>query len=845
MTLDKRRLSAEHRSEQEFGGGHLYSADRAEGPRRGAPAMMDIAFERRAMEIFDDALLLPADEQDAWVTEACGGDNAVLDAVLALRKAARRAAILPTELPAAYHNPAVAPPEHIGVYRLVHLLGRGGMGDVWRGERDDGLFDQTVAIKLVRAGLFTSTAASFFDTERRVLARLRHRNIAQLFDGGVTKEGLSYFVMELIEGQSIDEAAAKADSKEIARLLIEVCAGVQHAHANFVVHADIKPSNILVAKDGAPKLLDFGIAKVMNAAQDGDAESAAPMTPAYASPQRLSGEPPAPSDDIFALGVVLSELLTGAHRGPEEQLPLKPSAVCSPLQRAELAGDLDAIVARATDPRPEHRYASASELADDLTRWLQRRPVRARGGDWRYSTAKLLVRHRSAFIAGAAALAGLIIALAVTTQLYQRAERERINAEARFNDTRALAKYQLFDLYDALARTPGVTETRYRLAQEAQIYLDRLSRTEGAPEAVRLETGAGYIRLAEIMGVPGRPNLADAPAARRNIARAREILTPLKGDQRDIELARAALHEAALAIWTDQKAEAAIPFLDEADKLLAGVPQSDQVRWTGFTAALRRLELLDWKSDFQAEKALATKVLAQIEAWPASMRGDTGYAIAHSTALTKLADATWYLGDHVGATDHYRAADAELDAAAKRFPNQADVMTGQIKAKYNIATAFEGPDAARRAIPILQDTLAIGEKLLPMNSRDETVQRSVRLARAALAESLADAGRLKESLALMEEQLDGMRALSAARPGDMQTLRDLAWNGATTALVRWRTGDRQGACRGWAEADRLYRDVQANHALNDWDRANQLPPLAQNLKVCRGEAPASTIDQPK
>ncbi|MCG3125288.1 MAG: Serine/threonine-protein kinase PknD [Phycisphaerae bacterium] len=338
-------------------------------------------------------------------------------------------------------------PPRIAAYEIVAKLGAGGMGDVYLGQRADGQFEQRVAIKLVKRGMESDEILRRFGAERQVLAGLEHPNIARLIDGGVTDDGRSYLVMEYVDGLPLDRylAGQRLDLRRRLSLFCEVCAAVQYAHQNLVVHRDLKPGNIFVDRAGRPKLLDFGIAKVL---QHEDAALTAtqggPMTPRYASPEQVRGERVTTASDVFALGVILYELLTG--RGPYEveaesraayehaiceQQPRRPSAVATDRSsRRVLVGDLDTIVLKALCKEPARRYPTAEQLADDVRRHLDGLPVRARADTWRYRAGKFIARNR--WTVSAAALAALVTVsgAVLSTILYVQAETARGQAVA-------------------------------------------------------------------------------------------------------------------------------------------------------------------------------------------------------------------------------------------------------------------------------------------------------------------------------------------------------------------------------------------------------------------------------
>ena len=335
----------------------------------------------------------------------------------------------------------------IGAYRVTREIGHGGMGAVYEALRDDDAFTKRVAIKMVSSGRDTAQVRRRFHHERQILARLEHRNIAALLDGGVTDDGRAYFAMEFIEGERIDRYCERhhLGVRERLQLFRQVCGAVQYAHQHLIIHRDLKPSNILVTPDGTVKLLDFGIAKLLDLSDTADPEltqtGVVPMTLMYASPEQRRGRPVATASDVYSLGVVLYELLSGKRPFDGEsaidqadQLPQPPSAVAADrrLQRT-LAGDLDSIVLKALRPEPALRYGSAELLSDDINNYLLGAPVTAQSGALSYRTGKFVRRHAAAVIAAALAIAALMGATVVSLHQAQvaRTERDRAVRESR------------------------------------------------------------------------------------------------------------------------------------------------------------------------------------------------------------------------------------------------------------------------------------------------------------------------------------------------------------------------------------------------------------------------------
>jgi WD40 repeat protein/serine/threonine protein kinase len=409
----------------------------------------------RATELFLSAVDLPLQERPSFLGRVCGPDAALREAVERLLRADEAAGDFLAPAP----RSAGAPRARVGPYQLVRVLGAGGMGTVWLAERDDGQFRKEVALKLVKRGMDSEAVLRRFRQERQVLADLEHPRIARLLDGGTTEEGLPYLVMERVEGRALlehcEEEGLDVDAR--LRLFQKVCETVQFAHERGVVHRDLKPGNVLVTRDGEPKLLDFGIAKVLDAGRDfGVLELTRTgerfLSPRYASPEQLRGEPVGPASDVYALGVILYELLTSLHPHGwtttswsefeldvlQRDAPLPSRAVLvrgdveAPAEgrRARsrrLRGDLDTIVLTALRKEPERRYASARALALDLGRHLAGRPVHARPDTLLYRLAKYVRRNRVLVYGAGAFVLLLSVALAVTLELYadsRRAEHE-------------------------------------------------------------------------------------------------------------------------------------------------------------------------------------------------------------------------------------------------------------------------------------------------------------------------------------------------------------------------------------------------------------------------------------
>lgn len=386
-----------------------------------------------------------------------------------------------------------------GAYRILELIGRGGMGSVFKAKRVDGELDQIVAIKLAERLSLDPQADERFRRERQILADLIHPNIARLLDGGTSEDGIAYLVMEFIPGTRIDEYCdeKQLDVKSRLRLFLQLCDAVAYAHEHLVVHRDLKPSNVLVTSEGELKLLDFGVAKVLDLSQ-GQQTQTLILTPDYASPEQVTGAPVTTATDVYGLGAVLYQLLTGksprtvSDVSPVRLLEAYRVPIVRPRRHAPaLARDLENILLKALHPQPERRYRSAREFAEDLERFLDRRPVKASPDRFPYRAHRFWQRHRVAVMAACFALAAI---LSVTLAYIREAHR----AERRFAQVRTLASRSLFDFEKSIRNIPGTLKARRQVAATAREYLQSLSEdAQGDKDLIR-ELAESYDRLGAI-----------------------------------------------------------------------------------------------------------------------------------------------------------------------------------------------------------------------------------------------------------------------------------------------------------------------------------------------------------
>jgi serine/threonine-protein kinase len=450
---------------------------------------------RRLEDLFERAGAVPPDARAAFLAEACPDDPALRSKVLSLLS-------VPTDASGALESVVsrsvealaaeTSSGQRVGPWRIVEPVGHGGMGLVYLAERADDEFAQRVALKLIRMPLATPELLSRFRSERQILANLNHPHIASLLDGGTSDGGVPYVAMEYVDGRALDRYCdeERLSIRDRLDLFLAVCDAVSHAHRNLIVHRDLKPGNILVTGDGTPKLLDFGIAKLLDPGDSTPSETQTGMllmTPAYASPEQVRGEPVTTASDVYSLGIILYELLTGRRpydvsttdpvevvRVVCDTMPNRPSSAAvtadaepstSPEERSrlrrtapdrlhkQLSGDLDNIALMALRKEPERRYGSVEALAQDVRKYLRGLPVLAGPDTWRYRVSKFITRNRAA-VSGTAAALLLVTALVSFYTVRLATERDRARLEAAKADQVASFLQGIFEVADP-NRTQG------------------------------------------------------------------------------------------------------------------------------------------------------------------------------------------------------------------------------------------------------------------------------------------------------------------------------------------------------------------------------------------------------
>jgi tetratricopeptide (TPR) repeat protein len=697
---------------------------------------------KQVEDLFHQAADLPSAERDAWLDKACGSDAALKAEVCALLASDEAApGFVQGKVDGAiagFHAGQAGLQRRIGPYRLVSVLGRGGMGTVYLAERADDQYQGEVAIKLVRPGMDTEFFLARFRRERQTLARLEHPNIARLLDSGATEDGLPYLVMERVRGAPINQYVRekKLGVEAILQLFLPVCAAVSHAHQHFVVHRDLKPGNILVDENGAPKLLDFGICKLLlhEPAADATATAAPMMTPDYASPEQVSGENVTVASDIYSMGAVLYELHTGVRphaisrytpreveRAICETGVRAPALVCAHRGLARrLAGDLDNIVLRAMRREPSRRYASVEQLAGDIRAHLEFRPVAARPDSMGYRARKFTRRNRGAITAAAAIALALSGGIVVSVSQAQVARRN-------FADARKLANGLIFDVHDKIRDLPGALPARQAIARTSLTYLDRLAASAGHDANLRQELAAGYERIGAALGDVLGSSAGDTTAALATYRKGMSVIAPVAGNQEADRIRVVLLRRIGDVQFYTGHAEDALRSFNEAIGL--GTALHDQfpddrailmALGDAYGALQRTL-----RTEGKAERAVETAALEVKLYQDALANRPADHAIrAELAGATSVQGTILHMTNRLEeARQNFVRATAQWDDICRLEPNNMNYTRQRMLAYSHLGEVLGSPDYSNLgdqagALAAFQEMLAAARKLYEGNPND-------------------------------------------------------------------------------------------------------------------------------
>jgi len=785
---------------------------------------------RQIDQIFQAALDRDPRERSAFLDDACAGDASLLGEVESLIKSHDEAQSFiesplleeTTKILIERQDRPVAS-RLIGPYKVIREIGYGGMGSVLLASRADDQYRKAVAIKLIRRGMDTDSILSRFRHERQILASLDHPNIARLLDGGTTDDGLPYFVMDYIEGQTIDKYcdAHNLTTAERLKLFRTVCLAVHYAHQNLVVHRDIKPSNILVTPEGIPKLLDFGIAKLlkpeMYAQTIAPTETMVrPMTPDYASPEQVRGQPITTASDVYSLGVLLYELLTGhrpyrltssmlqdierviCEQEPEKpstainrtmdvsssdgaaQITLTPESVSKTREgqpdklRRKLAGDLDNIVLMAMRKEAQRRYASVEQFSEDIRRHLEGLPVIARKDTFTYRAGKFVKRHKAGVAAVALVITAILIGLAATIWQARVASNQREIAERRFNDVRTLANSLVFRLHDEIADLPGSTRARQTLVQMAVEYLDALAKEAGGDASLQAELASAYEKVGDVQGNPSNANLGDTQGALASYKKAQTIREALVQRNRADRKMRVGLARNQVFV-------------------------NDLLSQMGDTA-----------SALESQQRTLSLFEALVEEDPRDVDARNGLGSSEN----RLGYLLLTMGKAEQALEHHRKSEAIRKGLAAENPNEAQFRRNLAVSHLWLALTLVEINDLQEAIINWRQAIAGFEAIAFENPDSARSRRDVQSSYNGLGDALMKAGDLDGALESQQKALSLSEALYATDKNNAVLLEDLSYSLKQIGSILVTKADVAGALKHYRRALDIYEKRIAEDPMN-------------------------------
>jgi non-specific serine/threonine protein kinase/serine/threonine-protein kinase len=734
-------------------------------------------------------------------------------------------------------------PRRLGNYEIIRELGRGGMGTVYLARRADAQYEKQVAIKLIKRGMDTDAVLRHFRDERQILAGFDHPGVARLFDAGTSDDGLPYFVMEYVEGLPINEycLAHRLSINDRLKLFRNVCSAVSYAHRHLVIHRDLKPSNIVVTTDGVPKLLDFGIAKVLQHGTDDQPSITSTgtrlMTPEYASPEQVRGQPVTTASDVYSLGVVVYELLTGIspyrftsrspteiERAITEQSPQRPSTAVArsdgnskfEIRNSKLLrGDLDNIVLMALRKEPERRYQSAEQFSEDIRRHLEALPVLARKDTVGYRTEKFVRRNRAATAAAALVVVSLLGGIVATTWEAHRARVQEAVAERRFNDVRQLAHSLLFDYHDAIKDLPGATRVREKLVKDALLYLDSLAAEASGDLALQRELAAAYDRIGDVRGQAYSASLGDRAGAMESYLKALRIREALvTANPQDIQSRRELADSNRKIGWQlldTADASRGVKHLRKAVALYlaltADQPDNAELR-EALAIAYDRLGLgLEDRGDLSDALDQHRRALALREKLLADDPGNQIYRRELSITDEDMGRALFLSGDTPGA----------IKINDKALTLRHDLVTNDptnANHRHILSISYQNDGDYRDqlgdkhgALESFQKNIAINDELLAADPANAAARGNLAYAFQRTGDLLAALENNSQALSNFRKSLQMYEKLAADAPEDLTARLRLAISGAGVGKMYARLGERTLALEECRKAIALLKET--------------------------------------
>jgi serine/threonine protein kinase len=696
---------------------------------------------RNLSPYLDEMLELGPEKRESWLQSLNEKDAemaSTLQTLLAEQRQLQGEAFLESSLPR--FSPGLAG-QTLGAYTLISQIGQGGMGTVWLAHRSDGRFERQAAVKFVSIALAGVSGEERFKREGSIVGRMTHPNVAELLDAGVSPGGQPYLVLEYVDGVAIDRYCDqhKLEINSRIRLFLDVLAAVAHAHANLIIHRDIKPTNVLVTAEGKVKLLDFGIAKLLQ----GEGQTGAPtlltreggsaMTPEYAAPEQLANQPVTTATDVYSLGVLFYLLLTGKHpAGPGpyspatlikavlESEPPRPSDAAAEDEdaarnrsstpeklRRQLRGDLDTIIGKMLKKNPSERYSSVSAVANDLSRYLDDEPIGARPDSFWYRARKFVLRNRAPVVAGASALVLVIASLSAGLYL---ANQQRKVAEQRFAQVRQLAN-KFIDLDNNLASWQGSTKVRMQMVSDSLQYLRSLEGDGHLDKDLALDIAFAYVKVAHAQGDPTTTNLGQFAEAEESLNQASRFV----------------------------------------DTILSDDPKNRRALFIATTIAHDRMTLADDAGRHEESLAYAKDAASLIERFLSLGNGDAHEIYSMAYFYTNVGNVTMNCRHFDDAIRYCRRAlevAQPMQDARRRQGSIYGVLAETLRQSGDLEGALK---TVNETIKLQEQEAAGGRPALLINLGDALYSKGLTLGRADAEPSL---GRSDEALAVFQKAID-------------------------------------------------------------------------------------------
>lgn len=810
--------------------------------------------------ILDGALAVPQTRRAEFLAHRCGDDAALREEIESLLKFETEEITLFEKSAFDLMMPAAPPPENIflgrtiGKYKLTKEIGAGGMGLVFLGERADGEFSHHVAVKIIK-GINSGETLRRFNLERQILASLEHPYIARLIDGGTTESGLPFLVMEYVEGDSITDYARRhrLDLRARLDLFRQVCAAVAYAHRHLIVHRDLKPSNILITEDGTPKLLDFGIAKIISQKDVKETRThSMAYTPEYSSPEQLHGGKLTTATDIYSLGVILYELLTGLRpfQSCEESLgklmaavtgtePARPSSAVSDHSPEGtlkskihssrlLKGDLDNVVLKAIKRESDRRYNSVEQFSEDLRRYLAGLPVTARADTLVYRTGKFINRNPLVFLAAMIAIVSLIGGIIAVGYQVRVANAERAKAERRFNDVRQLANSFMFEINEEIDKSP--IKARELLVQRALEYLDKLSAEAADDASLQSELATAYEKIGNVQSELFKPSSGKTADALVSHSKSLQIREKLYASNRanagfGIDVVKSRLSIGDIYSMSGKLAEAKDSYREAVqlgENLSALAPDNVDAKYNLFRAYARLGQAVMRSGSLSQASASYEKASLIIQSLLDGNPTETKFQRGFSIIKNYIGYLKIEKGDPADSVADFRVAMSVMERLAADDPANMKSRSDVAVSHLWLGFALREDNAIAESLHEMRAALEMQKAIFASDVANFGEQNSLGDVYLEYGRTLAKSGQLEAAIGSYENAIENYRTVWRQDNGNISAERQIAVSRRHLADALRQKGDAKAALKLFEQTVEDFSELTADDpSNNEWqyDRA--------------------------